>query len=220
MTISLAFLAPDLRDRTCDPYHVNEAAKAKIALQSVTYGRVHGRTSVDHTRNGSCATRKSRANFKHTGSRQIARSVVIREEEQHPARLRRAGIAPGSRRVVRAAHPLRRQPQYFSIARQGDVCPATRCSMCSIGWGNHGRATTHGFRAVASTILNESNHFNRDWIERQLAHVERNEVRRAYNAAEWMPDRRRMMQWWADHITALTLERIRYHERASANCGK
>ena len=74
--------------------------------------------------------------------------------------------------------------------------------------GYHGRATTHGFRAVASTILNESNHFNRDWIERQLAHVERNEVRRAYNAAEWMPDRRRMMQWWADHITALTLERI------------
>ena len=71
--------------------------------------------------------------------------------------------------------------------------------------GYHSRATTHGFRAVASTILNESNLFNRDWIERQLAHVERNEVRRAYNAAEWMPDRRRMMQWWADHITAMAL---------------
>jgi integrase len=69
--------------------------------------------------------------------------------------------------------------------------------------GYHGRATTHGFRGVASTILNESNLFNRDWIERQLAHVERNEVRRAYNAAEWMPDRRRMMQWWADYITAI-----------------
>jgi integrase len=72
--------------------------------------------------------------------------------------------------------------------------------------GYHGRATTHGFRGLASTILNETNLFNRDWIERQLAHVERNEVRRAYNAAEWMPDRRRMMQWWADHITALALE--------------
>jgi hypothetical protein len=57
--------------------------------------------------------------------------------------------------------------------------------------GYHGRATTHGFRGVASTILNES---NRDWIERQLAHVERNEVRRAYNTAEWMPDCRRMVQ--------------------------
>jgi len=71
--------------------------------------------------------------------------------------------------------------------------------------GYHSRATTHGFRAVASTILNESNLFNRDWIERQLAHVEKNEVRRAYNAAEWMPDRRRMMQWWADHITDMVL---------------
>jgi hypothetical protein len=68
------------------------------------------------------------------------------------------------------------------------------------------RATTHGFRGVASTILNESNLFNRDWIERHVAHVERNEVRRAYNAAEWMPDRRRMMQWWADHITAAAQE--------------
>jgi hypothetical protein len=48
--------------------------------------------------------------------------------------------------------------------------------------------------------------FNRDWIERQLSHVERNEVRRAYNAAEWMLNRRRMMQWWADHITPLALE--------------
>jgi integrase len=72
--------------------------------------------------------------------------------------------------------------------------------------GYHGRATTHGFRRVASTILNERNLFNRDWIERQLAHVERNEVRRAYNAAEWMPDRRRMMQWWADHITTMAME--------------
>jgi integrase len=83
--------------------------------------------------------------------------------------------------------------------------------------GYHGRATTHGFRAVASTILNESNLFNRDWIERQLAHVERNEVRRAYNAAEWMPDRRRMMQWWADHITSLpvaTSSRFRKQARA------
>ena len=74
------------------------------------------------------------------------------------------------------------------------------------GMGYHGRATTHGFRAVASTILNESNLFNRDWIERQLAHVERNEVRRACNAAEWIPDRRRMMQWWAGHVTATALE--------------
>jgi hypothetical protein len=71
--------------------------------------------------------------------------------------------------------------------------------------GFHGRATTHGFRSVASTILNESG-FNRDWIERQLAHVEKDAVRAAYNAAEWLPDRRRMMQWFADYLDALALD--------------
>jgi integrase len=67
--------------------------------------------------------------------------------------------------------------------------------------GYHQRATIHGFRGMASTILNE-NGFNRDWIERQLAHVERNQVRAAYNAAEWLPQRRDMMRWWADFIEA------------------
>lgn len=69
--------------------------------------------------------------------------------------------------------------------------------------GYHGRATVHGFRAVASTILNESGLFAPDWIERQLAHVERNDVRRAYNAAEHLVDRRRMMNWWGDHLESL-----------------
>lgn len=57
----------------------------------------------------------------------------------------------------------------------------------------------HGFRKTASTILNEQG-YNRDWIERQLAHVEGNGVRRAYNAAEYLPDRTRMMQDWSDYL--------------------
>ncbi|KNY13647.1 integrase [Shinella sp. SUS2] len=65
--------------------------------------------------------------------------------------------------------------------------------------GYHSRATVHGFRGTASTILNE-NGFNRDWIERQLAHAERDGVRAAYNSAEWLPDRRRMLLWWSGHI--------------------
>jgi integrase len=59
--------------------------------------------------------------------------------------------------------------------------------------GYHSRMTGHGFRGVASTILNE-NGFNSDWIERQLAHTEQNEVRAAYNHAEYLSERRRMMQ--------------------------
>lgn len=64
--------------------------------------------------------------------------------------------------------------------------------------GYHGRATVHGFRSTASTILNERQ-FNRDWIEAQLAHAE-GTVRSIYNAAEWLPGRREMMTWWATFL--------------------
>jgi integrase len=67
--------------------------------------------------------------------------------------------------------------------------------------GYHSKATGHGFRATASTILNE-NGFQPDVIERQLAHAERNEVRAAYNHAQYLPERRKMMQWWADYLDA------------------
>jgi integrase len=65
--------------------------------------------------------------------------------------------------------------------------------------GYKGRTTGHGFRHTASTILNEHG-FNRDHIERQLAHVETNKIRGTYNHAEWLPERRHMMQWWADYL--------------------
>ena len=68
--------------------------------------------------------------------------------------------------------------------------------------GFHGRATVHGFRAVASTLLNEMG-FQPDWIERQLAHDDRNKVRAAYNHAQYLPERRRMMQQWADYLDDL-----------------
>jgi integrase len=68
--------------------------------------------------------------------------------------------------------------------------------------GYKGKMTGHGFRAVASTILNEAG-FRPDVIERQLAHCERNDVRGAYNRAEYLPERRAMMQQWADMLAAL-----------------
>jgi integrase len=67
--------------------------------------------------------------------------------------------------------------------------------------GFHSRTTTHGFRTIASTILNEAG-FNSDAIERQLAHDEVNKVRAAYDAAEYLPERRRMLQWYADFLDA------------------
>ena len=60
----------------------------------------------------------------------------------------------------------------------------------------------HGFRSMASTLLNEQG-WHRDAIERQLAHAERDQVRAAYNYAEHLPERRKMMQAWADYLDAL-----------------
>ena len=64
--------------------------------------------------------------------------------------------------------------------------------------------TGHGFRSMASTLLNEQG-WHRDAIERQLAHAERNNVRAAYNFAEHLPERRKMMQAWADYLDKLAL---------------
>ncbi len=65
--------------------------------------------------------------------------------------------------------------------------------------GYKGRMTGHGFRSAASTMLNEQG-FRHDVIERQLAHNERNAVRAAYNRAEYLPERKAMMQQWADYL--------------------
>ncbi|MCO5131831.1 MAG: integrase arm-type DNA-binding domain-containing protein [Xanthobacteraceae bacterium] len=64
-------------------------------------------------------------------------------------------------------------------------------------------ATAHGFRATASTLLNESGKWNADAIERQLAHVENDDVRRAYARGEHWEERVRMMDWWADYLDSL-----------------
>ena len=71
-----------------------------------------------------------------------------------------------------------------------------------LGYGSD-EATAHGFRASASTLLNESGLWSADAIERELAHVEANAIRRAYARGEHWDERVRMMQWWADHLDEL-----------------
>jgi len=65
--------------------------------------------------------------------------------------------------------------------------------------GLRGKATVHGFRGLASTVLNESGQFEPDWIEMQLAHIQRG-VRAAYNSARYLNQRREMMRWWSDYL--------------------
>lgn len=66
--------------------------------------------------------------------------------------------------------------------------------------GFHGRLVSHGLRALASTTLNEHG-FDADVIEAALAHVDKNSVRAAYNRAQYIQRRRKMMEWWSDHIS-------------------
>ena len=65
-----------------------------------------------------------------------------------------------------------------------------------------GEFTTHGFRHMGTTLLNELG-YRREWIELQMAHVERNSIVKAYNHAQYMPGRRQMMQEWADYLDTL-----------------
>lgn len=64
--------------------------------------------------------------------------------------------------------------------------------------------TAHGFRATASTLLNESGLFSSDVIEAQLAHVDKSQIRRIYNRSIYWEERVRMMQWWADLLEEIT----------------
>lgn len=77
--------------------------------------------------------------------------------------------------------------------------------------------TGHGFRAVASSALNEAG-WRPDVIERQLAHKEPNKIRAAYNRTEYLPERRKMMAAWADMVDALAKDTyvVPIKRRASA----
>jgi len=80
-----------------------------------------------------------------------------------------------------------------------------RVALRSMGYSNE-QMTAHGFRGMASTRLNELG-WPSDVIERQLAHSERNSVRAAYNHAEYLPERQKMMQFWADYLDEITNQR-------------
>ena len=107
--------------------------------------------------------------------------------------------------VLRALQPLTGKGRYvFPGARSRDRPMSENTvngALRRLGWSG-AEMTGHGFRSMASTLLNEQG-WNRDAIERQLAHSERNSIRAAYNFAEHLPERRRMMQAWSDYLDTL-----------------
>ena len=81
------------------------------------------------------------------------------------------------------------------------VAASFRQMLMVLGWS--GRYSPHATRTTGSTRLNEMG-FSADWIERPLAHIEPNAVRRTYNQAEHLAERAKMMQQWADMLDTWT----------------
>ncbi|MBN9286677.1 MAG: integrase [Gammaproteobacteria bacterium 39-13] len=107
--------------------------------------------------------------------------------------------------ILRQLQPISGRGKYVFPCQSTPRKPMSQNTMIYALYrmGYHSRATVHGFRATASTILNEQG-WRADVIERQLAHSERNKVRAVYNRAEYLAERREMMQAWADHLDGLT----------------
>ncbi|WP_157199616.1 tyrosine-type recombinase/integrase, partial [Methylomonas koyamae] len=117
-------------------------------------------------------------------------------------------IVPLSRQaleILEAIQPLTGGGQYVFPSSRGDGRPMSdntiRTALITLGYDSTIQ-TAHGFRTIASTLLNEQG-WSPDAIERQLAHAPRDQVRAAYNRAQYLDERRRMMQSWADYLDGL-----------------
>lgn len=130
---------------------------------------------------------------------------------------------PAARTKMRRPHAVPLAPQAIAIlaelrsitGRARYAFPSTRtrerplsentlnAALRRLGYGSD-EVTAHGFRATASTLLNESGKWHPDAIERQLAHVEANNARRAYARGQHWDERVRMMAWWARYLDKLT----------------
>jgi integrase len=122
--------------------------------------------------------------------------------EQHIVPLARQAIG-----ILRELQPLSRGGRYVFpslLTRDRPMSSNTiNHALRRLGFAGD-EQTGHGFRSMASTLLNEQG-FPPDVIELQLAHSERNKVRAAYNKAQRLPERRKMMQAWADYLDGLRL---------------
>ncbi|MBM4298416.1 MAG: DUF4102 domain-containing protein [Deltaproteobacteria bacterium] len=169
-----------------------------------------------------CALRLAPLVFVRPGELRHARwseMDLVKGEWRLPAarmKMREQHIVPLSRQAVeilRELEPLTNRvfpsrpdaPRYVFPSARTHERPmsenAVLAALRRMGY-TKGEMTGHGFRSMASTLLHEQG-WNHQAIERQLAHAERNAVSAAYNFAEHLPERRKMMQAWADYLDGL-----------------
>ena len=127
-------------------------------------------------------------------------AAKMKMRQQHIVPLAKQAVC-----ILRDLHPLTGSGRYLFHSVRTAARPMSENTVNGalrrLGYSKE-EMTGHGFRSMASTLLNEMG-WNRDAIERQLAHAERNSIRAAYNFAEFLPERRKMMQGWADYLEGL-----------------
>ncbi|MBA0171216.1 tyrosine-type recombinase/integrase [Pectobacterium carotovorum] len=122
-------------------------------------------------------------------------------------KMRRPHLVPLSDQVINALQQLYAVTGRYNLVFPGRNDITKPMSEASINQvlkriGYHGKATGHGFRHTMSTILHEQG-YNTAWIELQLAHVDKNTIRGTYNHAQYLEQRRGMLQWYGDFIDGL-----------------
>lgn len=141
-----------------------------------------------------------------------ARKMKMREEHIVP-------LPSQAVTVLRELQPLTSRSQYVFPGERSSKRPmsdaAINAALRRMGFDKD-TMTGHGFRAMASTCLNEMG-WSSDVIERQLAHAERNKVRAAYNRASYLTERRKMMQTWANYLDGLRVGNVVAINRKKAN---
>lgn len=126
----------------------------------------------------------------------IIPAVRMKRRREHAIPLSDHAIA-----LLEAIEPISGRREHVFPA---DRNPRTHCNSQTVNMaikrmGFEGRLVSHGLRSIASTTLNEQG-FDRELIEVALAHTDNNQVRAAYNRADYLERRRPMMEWWSGHI--------------------
>jgi integrase len=119
-------------------------------------------------------------------------------------KMRRPHLVPLPNQAIQFLHELNRITSYSKLlfpSRDDRDLPMSENTINAAfrRLGYNGKQTGHGFRHLISTALNEKG-YNRDWVERQLAHGDEDEIRGVYNQAQYLEQRRTMMQDWADYV--------------------
>ena len=132
---------------------------------------------------------------------------AIWEVPKERMKMRRPHMVPFSTQVVEALREIQAVTGRYSLVFPGRNDITKPMSEASINQvlkriGYHGKATGHGFRHTMSTILLEQG-YNTAWIELQLAHVDKNTIRGTYNHAQYLEQRREMLQWYGDYVGGL-----------------